>query len=420
MALQAGLVNPVSLQRLMRGPLLRHVEGFCDWLLEQQFGRRTVEKYLTHVSYLQEYLAERQEEEMDTVRAEVIDGFLDAYPSRCPLRWRNPVHLTMLRSSIRRFVSYLRERGRFYEPIFHPLYEPLLNDYLEWLRRYRQVSVRTVEIHTKSLCRFLEWLEEDATGEGVSALTADRVQRFFLPYAQEYPGNRGHMATALRSFLRFCVHQGYLSEFPETAVPTIRTYRLSTVPHGFTESQAHSLLGGISQHTAAGRRNYTICLMFHTYGARCGQVCALRLQDIDWEHDRILFKTTKHGKDSLLPLADEVGEHLLSYLKNDRPQGTGRNEVFLTCRAPYRPLSASTICSMVNHYARDAGITRPFKGTHAFRHGFAARMLQQGHSIKSVADVLGHRDLETTFIYTKVDFNALRQVALPWPEEERQ
>jgi len=57
------------------------------------------------------------------------------------------------------------------------------------------------------------------------------------------------------------------------------------------------------------------------------------------------------------------------------------------------------------------------RGSHAFRHGFATRMVAQGHSLKAVADVLGHRHLSTTFLYTKVDFQALKQVALDWPEE---
>jgi len=48
---------------------------------------------------------------------------------------------------------------------------------------------------------------------------------------------------------------------------------------------------------------------------------------------------------------------------------------------------------------------------------FATRMVQQGHSLKAIADVLGHRHLGTTFIYTKVDFNSLKQVPLEWPEE---
>lgn len=417
MALEVGSVSGVAMKRLLSGPLLRHVEGFYDWLLKHQFTRRTVEKYLRHVSYLQEYLAEGQQGEMDIVRREEIDGFLDAYPSRCPARFRTARQLATVRSSIRRFVAYLREAGLFSEPIIHPYYEPLLTAFVDWLRDFRLLSVRSIEIRTRAMRRFLGWLGEDATPAGVSSLTDDRVQRFLSLYASEFPGTRSEMATTLRNFLHFCVHQGYLPAFPETAVPTSITYRLSTVPHGFTEDQAQKLLGCISQHTAAGRRNYTICLMLHTYGVRCGQLCALRLQDIDWERNQIFFKATKHGKDSLLPLTTTVGERLLNYLKSERPRGTGHHEVFLTCFAPVHPLPAGNVSSMVHTYARSAGIPPPFRGAHAFRHGFAARMLQQGHPLKSIADVLGHRDLDTTFIYAKVDFNALTQVALPWPEE---
>jgi site-specific recombinase XerD len=71
----------------------------------------------------------------------------------------------------------------------------------------------------------------------------------------------------------------------------------------------------------------------------------------------------------------------------------------------------------VERHIRAAGIELSSKGAHVFRHGFATRMLQKGHSLKAVADLLGHRYLGTTFIYTKVDFNALKQVALEWPQE---
>jgi site-specific recombinase XerD len=93
-------------------------------------------------------------------------------------------------------------------------------------------------------------------------------------------------------------------------------------------------------------------------------------------------------------------------------------KVFLTCRAPYHPLPhSSSLSAIVERRIRSAGIEFPSKGAHVFRHCFATRMLQNGHPLKAVADVLGHRHLGTTFIYTKVDFNALKQVALEWPQE---
>jgi len=115
-----------------------------------------------------------------------------------------------------------------------------------------------------------------------------------------------------------------------------------------------------------------------------------------------------------------VGESLLDYLQHSRPEWS-YPEVFLTSRAPYRPLQYSTALSeIIARRMRSAGITAPTCGAHAFRHGFASRMLEQGHCLKSIADMIGHRSIQTTFIYTKVDFQALNQVALDWPGPEEE
>jgi integrase len=227
------------------------------------------------------------------------------------------------------------------------------------------------------------------------------------------------MQAALRTFFRFCYYRSYVHLRLDLAVPTLRTYKLATVPRGLTDEQARQVLNGISRDSKAGQRDYAICQLLYTYGVRGGQVRALRLEDIDWANDRILFKALKHGKDSLLPLTAEVGRSLLNYLQHARPP-CAYPEVFLTARAPYRPLPhPSTLATIVCLHIRAAGIDIPCRGAHVFRHGFATRMLQEGNSLKKVADVLGHRHLGTTFIYTKVDFNALEEVGLAWPGEEK-
>jgi site-specific recombinase XerD len=112
-----------------------------------------------------------------------------------------------------------------------------------------------------------------------------------------------------------------------------------------------------------------------------------------------------------------VGEAVLDYLQNGRPAWPWP-EVFLTSRAPYHPFPhSSTLSGIVQRRLRAAGVDLPGAAAHAFRHAFATRMLRQGNGLKAIADVLGHRRLSTTFLYTKVDFNALKQVALEWPQE---
>ena len=125
----------------------------------------------------------------------------------------------------------------------------------------------------------------------------------------------------------------------------------------------------------------------------------------------------KYGKAISQPLTPSVGETILDYLQHGRPI-THFPQVFLTAQRPYRPLGhASTICNIISRYARAANIKSQKVSPHAFRHAFAKRMIQQGDSIKSIADMLGHSRLQTTFIYSKVDFQNLNEVALEWPEE---
>jgi site-specific recombinase XerD len=286
------------------------------------------------------------------------------------------------------------------------------------MRRYQEASDGTVEVRRHSITRFLQWLGPEATPQGLSRHTAERIEDFFLGYAQGTGRSaRRSMQSALRTFLRFCLHQGYIDRGLELAVPTLRKYKLAAVPRGLSDSEAQRVLRCVDRSSHAGRRDYAILQLLYIYGVRGGQVRALQLEDIDWRENQIFFKASKNGKDSLLPLTAEVGESLLDYLQNSRPSSSYPH-VFLTCRAPYHPFNnSSTLSAIVERYIRAAGIELRSKGAHAFRHCFATRMLHKGHSLKEIADVLGHRHLSTTFIYTKVDFNALKQVALQWPEE---
>jgi len=353
-----------------------------------------------------------------SVTAEDLEGFFEAYPARCRNRGPLEKHLRRVRYSVNRFAEYLRQQERFVALPAEALYRPLLDAYLQWMRRYQHAAPGTLGVRAGSLTRFLQWLGPDATPQGLAKLNCEKVEQFFLAYAQGMGRSaRRSMQSALRTFFRFCLQQGYIRQPLDRAVPTLRTYKLATVPRGLTDQQAQQVLREVNRKTPVGRRDYAILQLLYTYGVRGGQVRALRLEDIDWAQNQILFNASKRGKDVRLPLTVEVGESLLDYLRNSRPACSWA-EVFLTCRAPYHPLpNSSSLSAIVGRRLGAAGIDVPSKGAHAFRHGFATRMLEQGHSLKAIADVLGHRHLDTTFLYTKVDFHALKQVVLRWPEE---
>lgn len=419
MTLEQVFDRPWTISGLRSGPLGGLLEGFCDWLLERRFSRSTVRKHLWNVSHLGKYLADFAPATRATITGKDIEGFFQTYSPESRDRGSAEKHVGCVRCSVNRFVEFLRQEGLFTasaQEVAH--YQPLLDGYLEWMRHCQDASPGTLKIRGDSISRFLQTLGQEATLEGLGKLSCEKIEQFFLDYARSTGRSaRRSMQSALRTFFRFCLYQGYIQRPLDRAVPTLRTYKLATVPRGLTDSHAKQVLCGISRKTHVGRRNYAILHLLYTYGVRSGQVRALRLEDIAWPASEILFKASKRGKDCRLPLTPEVGRSLLDYLQNSRPS-CSYPEVFLTCRAPHRPLpNASTVSAIVNGCIRASGIDSPVKGAHAFRHCFATRMMQQGHSLKAVADVLGHRHLGTTFIYTKVAFDSLKQVPLEWPEE---
>jgi integrase/recombinase XerD len=83
------------------------------------------------------------------------------------------------------------------------------------------------------------------------------------------------------------------------------------------------------------------------------------------------------------------------------------------------PISSNAVSAVVARALRRAGVDAPLTGAYLFRHTVASRMVRRGASLKEVADFFGHRSLDTTAIYAKLDLEALREVALPWPEVRR-
>jgi site-specific recombinase XerD len=143
-------------------------------------------------------------------------------------------------------------------------------------------------------------------------------------------------------------------------------------------------------------------------------VVLLELDDIDWKTGR-LWVHSKGARRLELPLPTEVGEAIVAYLRSGRPRSSSRR-VFLRAKAPVRGfLGPCAVGSIVRHALKRANIDAPSAGTHQFRHGLATDMLRQGASLGEIGELLGHCSPETTKIYTKVDLDALRTLALPWP-----
>jgi integrase len=139
-------------------------------------------------------------------------------------------------------------------------------------------------------------------------------------------------------------------------------------------------------------------------------VAGLALEDFDWRAGELAVDG-KAGRRDRMPLPAEVGQAAAVYLLQVRPRAESR-VLFLTLRPPWRPLGHTAVGQMVWRQCRIAGI-EPVRA-HRLRHALATELLSRGVRLPEIAQVLRQRDLGTTAVYAKVDYPALRELALPW------
>ncbi len=292
--------------------------------------------------------------------------------------------------------------------------EQCVQAYAQYLREERVLAEATIINYVPFIGRFLK----DRFGTGpvkLSSLRATDVIGFVQQQARHLHLKRAKLlTTALRSFLHYARYRGEIELDLATAVPCVANWSMPSIPRGIEPDQVHRLLSQIDRGTAVGRRDYAIVLLLARLGLRSGEVAFLELEDIDWKAG-CLSVHGKRGRRTQLPLPKDVGEAIVAYLRHGRPRSSSRR-VFLRARAPIRGfLSQSAVGSIVRHALLRAGIEAPTTGAHQFRHGLATQMLGQGASLAQIGELLGHKSPETTKIYTKVDLDALRTLALPWP-----
>ncbi len=288
----------------------------------------------------------------------------------------------------------------------------LTRDYERYLSSQRGLAHSTVVGYLSIVQRFLSERFGNKALRFQTLRPAD-LHRFVLREARRVSRTHAGMTvTALRSFLRFLRQRGTIETDLGAALFGIAYWRLSQIPKSLPPEQVERLLRSCDRNTPSGQRDYAILLLLARLGLRGGEVLAMTLDDLDWEHGEILVRG-KGQRFERLPLPKDVGMALVHYLRHVRPACSTR-KVFIRLKAPRHSLRLSAICCVVRRALQRAGLNPKFKGAHLLRHSLATNMLRRGASLGEIGQLLRHRQLTTTQIYAKVDIKALRRIALPW------
>lgn len=202
------------------------------------------------------------------------------------------------------------------------------------------------------------------------------------------------------------------------AVPKIAGWRLASIPRLLNDAQVAALLASFDRSTPVGLRGYATTMCLARLGLRACEVSALTLDDIDWRAGTITVPATKTKRADVLPLPEPVARAILAYLRRGRPEASTR-QIFVRHATPSGATGPGIVRAAVRLAGARVGLAETLASPNVLRHTVATRLLRSGATMKEVADVLRHRSIDTAAIYAKVDIDALRKVAAPWPKGAR-
>lgn len=394
--------------RFRSGALGDEIDRIAADLSRAGYKRDSAKLYLARIARFSAYATGRGCSKSTPIPLQIVDRYLQGRPTTA-MRWAAHGAICF---AARCFPDRFEVEQSQHDPD-----RPLLSAYLQHLCVIRGLHPKTCEGLVLTARRVLDWQRQHMFGAPLSTLVAKHILVMTHDLLSECRSDSTKSSTTsyMRSFLRY-LHWANLNELELAQfVPKTPCWRHAHLPSRLAWKDVRRAIDAIETTTPSGIRDRAMMLLLATTGLRNRELRELELGDIRWRAGELMLRHTKGHRDRVVPLLDEAGSALAEYVLHARPLTTDRR-VFLSCVPPVRSFChSSNISRIVRFRLERAGVQIQHGGAHLLRHSLATRLVEQRRPIKEVADLLGHRNIDTTSLYVKVAIPQLADVALPFP-----
>jgi integrase/recombinase XerC len=288
--------------------------------------------------------------------------------------------------------------------------ERALADYLRHLAIEKNASAYTVKSYREDLTQALSFFHERL---GSPDATPDRITTRLLRAHLAWLHEQGYAKTtiarrvaAVRSWLRFLCRRGLLSVNPAEGLRGPKQDK--KLPHFLTEANVARLLSTPTGEGPLGLRDRAILETLYSAGLRVGELCSMKLADLDLDEGLVTVRG-KGRKERLALLGKPAQEALRSWLPARAVllAGLGKDGTAVFLNKNGGPLTVRSVGRLLEKHLHQAGLD-PRASPHTIRHTFATHLLDAGADIRGVQELLGHKNLATTQIYTHVSTQRLQ------------
>ena len=291
-------------------------------------------------------------------------------------------------------------------------YQLILKKFLDNLKT-KKLSEEYIYSHQKTLLKFLKYLRKSNILH-ISKITNDIIFNYILTlniYKQSY---KYDIVSKIRVFLKFIYLNNLTSKDFTLVIPKIKINHNNKIPHTiWSTDEIRKILNSINTNTKVGKRDYAIFMLLTHLGLRFSDVKNLKFENIDWQMNILNITQSKTGKIVTLPLLDNVGNAIIDYIKNGRPNVNSKY-IFLNKKdESFSPQFG--FYHILKKYLKLANIdisNKKYIGTYSLRHSLATTLLQNRTPLSTISGILGHTDMNNTAIYLKVDIPSLKECCL--------
>ena len=326
--LERFFLKPQTVDRIMGCWLGPEIELYVTVLCKQGYSTRSILRRVPILTEFAKFAEARNVNQIEQAEA-LIDAFVVDWvsarrtdrPAEARRRDRN-----FARGTVRHFFSLAISKSEYHrtKSLWADPFAAQVPGFFEYLREERGLRSSSIHHYQHYLRRFERYLDQVECRD-LGALALPVVTGFVTTTAQEF-GSRAMvcLASTLRVFLRYANREGVLRRDLSKLIEVPQHYRLADIPRSIGWDSVQKMLDQVDRRTAVGRRDYTMLLLMVTYGLRAREVAALTLDDIDWKRDRLHVRERKADHTTAYPLAPVIGEAIIDYMKNGRPNVQSR------------------------------------------------------------------------------------------------
>lgn len=287
--------------------------------------------------------------------------------------------------------------------------DKLINEYLDCLKYERNYSNNTIASYRREIMHFKVYLVQ----EGISDYNDVDYLMLRGYLTKLYDKNLAkssinHRMSALRSFFDYLLKEEFIKDNPFKLIESQKVGQRN--PDFLFQEEMIDLLDSIETKDDLGIRNKAMLELMYASGLRCSEVANLQISDIDF-NQMVVLVHGKGGKDRYVPFHEYARDWLVKYIDEARNnlmiKNVGHNFIFVNKFG--NPLTNRGIENIVDRVTFKYDATKKIH-PHTIRHSFATHLLNAGADIRTVQELLGHKNLATTQVYTHISKNHLKKV----------